>query len=155
MRQDVDEARALLRTGGSSWRRGELLDFLQDGLSSGVVAESEGRILGVLLFRIRCDEVVLPIVALVVDADYRRRGIGSLLLHGLGRNLSSIDSGRIEALVSERDLAAQLFLRANGFRVVRIDRQALDGDDGYLFQRAYMKAAAASAPARGRAGRKR
>jgi ribosomal protein S18 acetylase RimI-like enzyme len=141
LRQDVDEVRKLLHTAGSIWSKSELLDFLDDGLSSGLVAEDR-ELVGALLFRVRCSEMALAVVTLAVAPEYRRRRVGSVLLNALGRNLTAIGTGCIELLVSERDLAAQLFLRANGFRVVRIDRQVVNGDDAYLFQRQYVKALA-------------
>jgi hypothetical protein len=53
----------------------------------------------------------------------------------LEKRLASVGGGRIELLVGERQLTAQLFLRANGFQAVCVQHGSEDRDDAYVFDK--------------------
>jgi ribosomal protein S18 acetylase RimI-like enzyme len=118
------------------WKRREVHGFLAGGLNNGLVVEEQGRIVGCLLFSLRLHDATLVVVRLAVAAEERRRGVGTLLLTGLWQYLRAVPGGRIEMLVHERNLAGQLFLRANGFSARAIRRGCFaEAEDGYLFDK--------------------
>lgn len=108
----------------------------QVGLIAGIVAECRQRYAGLLLYAIHTGEAAVTVLTVEVAADLRRRGIGSALLANLRYRLQAAGPARIDALVDERNLESQLFLRANGFRAARVLPAAFAGgaDDGYCFE---------------------
>jgi ribosomal-protein-alanine N-acetyltransferase len=119
------------------WCREEFERFQVRGLHGGLLAQRGHRLAGFILHVLDVEKAVVTLVAAFVAPRQRRRGIGSALLAELARRLQAVGQTRLEALVSERDLPAQLFLRANGFRAVRVLPAAFAGgaDDGYCFER--------------------
>jgi ribosomal protein S18 acetylase RimI-like enzyme len=107
---------------------------LFDGHHRGMAAFQGERLLGyVVLHTTRSPRRAWSLVAAAVDAEYRRRQIGT----GLFRHACSVDAGshpvrKITAMVPENNLTAQLWLRALGFKADRILRDAfgIDGRPG-------------------------
>lgn len=138
-RTDVAAVHRLAHAAGGPepcWSREDIVAFVEQGLGHGLVAEHAGRVVGFLLYRIRLEDVAVRVVRLAVTRRYRRRGIASQLLGMLRQILRTVAEARVEVLVSERNLPAQLLLRANHFRAVGTWRGAFAGgtDDGYLFE---------------------
>ena len=102
----------------------------------GQVAEHEDRVVGYMIYELRKRRIDL--VRLAVAADYRRRGVGAQMVAKLVGKLSTQRRDRIVTDVPESALAAQLFLRAAGFRAVAVMFAAIPGaEEGrYVFQRA-------------------
>lgn len=125
------------KEGLGGWSPEEYDRFAASGNTGGLLAQRGRRLVGFLLYAIHVEEVALTLVAIYVTSAQRRRGIGSALLAVLGQQLQAAGAAGVHALVGERDLAAQLFLRANGFRAVRVLPAAFAGgaDDGYCFER--------------------
>lgn len=123
--------------GLGGWSKGDFDRFAEQGQHSGLLALRGRRLAGFLLYAVNIEEVTLTLIALYVAPSLRRRGIGSGLLTELGRRLQAAGRARLETVVGERDLAAQFFLRANGFRAMRVLPAAFAGgaDDGYWFER--------------------
>jgi ribosomal protein S18 acetylase RimI-like enzyme len=122
--------------GVATWSRDEFLRRCQAGLIAGIVAECRPRFAGLLLYAIHTGEAAVTLVTVQIAPDLRRRGIGSALLANLRYRLQAAGPARIDALVDERSLESQLFLRANGFRAARVLPAAFAGgaDDGYCFE---------------------
>jgi ribosomal-protein-alanine N-acetyltransferase len=73
----------------------------------------------------------INLLNLVVHQDYRHQGIGAHLIARVQKKLRN-DRRTIRAVVRDRDLAMQQFLRACGFRAVEVLHQHFfDDDDGY------------------------
>jgi ribosomal protein S18 acetylase RimI-like enzyme len=127
----VAEARGLATCSHDEFHR-----RCQVGLIAGIVAECRQRYAGLLLYAIQTGEAAVTIVTIVVPPDLKRRGIGSALVANLRLRLQAAGPVRIDALVDERDVESQLFLRANGFRAARVLPAAFAGgaDDGYCFE---------------------
>jgi ribosomal-protein-alanine N-acetyltransferase len=119
------------------WSSEEFDRFAAQAATGGLLVQCGRRLAGFLLYALHVEEVAVTLVAVHVAPAQRRRGIGSALLAELGRRLQAAGMTRVHALVGERDLPAQLFLRANGFRAVRVLPAAFAGgaDDGYCFER--------------------
>lgn len=99
----------------------------------GLIAQRCSRTVGYVVFELHKDRVYL--LKLAVDPAVQRCGVGVGLIDQLKRRLSVQRRNRILCEVSERNLAAQLFLRSQGFRVMNIlDDWFEDGEQAYLFQ---------------------
>jgi ribosomal protein S18 acetylase RimI-like enzyme len=95
-----------------------------------VVAELEGRVVGVLAYDIsRVSKIKL--ISLSVEDASRRRGVGRALMELVAAKLNRKRS-KIELSVSEYNLGAQLFLRSMGFRAVSVV-DAGGGSSDYRF----------------------
>jgi ribosomal-protein-alanine N-acetyltransferase len=103
-------------------------------LAIGLAADVElgGKALGGYLIFRRAPSG-LWISNLAVDPRWRRIGVAGDLVQRLAAE--RVDGrGRIAAHVGERNLSAQLFLRARGFRAVRVVRSCYaPGEDAYRF----------------------
>jgi ribosomal protein S18 acetylase RimI-like enzyme len=83
-----------------------------------VVAEVDGKVVGVLAYDIsRVSKI--KVISLSVEDASRRRGVGRALMELVSAKLNRKRS-KIELSVSEYNLGAQLFLRSMGFRAVSV-----------------------------------
>lgn len=99
-----------------------------------MLADLDGTGAGYALFSRLPDCFRLEQVA--VDPIYRRVGVGTSLVDYLIGRLKGHRRKTIEATVSEWNMSGQLFLRACGFRAVKVLRDFVDLDhDGYRFER--------------------
>ena len=95
-----------------------------------MAVECDGRALGFVAYEHH--QHVIRLVDLQVVPPRRRQGLGTAMIRALQNKLPRSRRCRITVKVPERALEAQLFLRALGFRAVRVNRKALDnGDDSY------------------------
>ncbi len=94
---------------------------------AGYVATIRGFVIGFVVYDNRGLDVA-RILALAVHKPDRRQGIGGLLLNRIIR----LPRREIVARIDERNLDAQLFLRAQGFRAVEIEHGT---PEFYLFKR--------------------
>jgi [ribosomal protein S18]-alanine N-acetyltransferase len=133
LRADFPDVLEIERHGLSRpWDR-QALDLMlrHDGLIT-YVAEHGPRVVGFLLADRCCSSFEL--IRLGVHPEFRRRAVGSHLMARLAAHLTA-RRWRLAATVPERALAAQLFLRACGFRCALTYRgyDAETGEDGYRF----------------------
>jgi ribosomal protein S18 acetylase RimI-like enzyme len=77
----------------------------------------------------------VELLDLLVHPDWRRRGVARALLERFAPALPLSGPFRIEAAVPERNLPAQLLLRATGFVAVKILHGLGGEDDLYLMER--------------------
>ncbi len=99
-----------------------------------LVAELECEVVGFIVFERLNDRIVL--LNMAVHGKYRRNGIGRDLMERCKKR-TDMKVNRVVAEVWERSVAAQLFLKNEGF--VRIDTlknvyEDAPDDDCYLFQ---------------------
>ena len=131
-RRDVPEALAIERACYSSpWGEADFDVVLRSPRSFALVAELDGELCGYLIGEQEAGRV--QVLNLCVAARARRRGVASCLVHAVARQLRARQ--RLVTIVSERNLAAQLFFHSQGFHAVTILRRFWQSaDDAYLFE---------------------
>ena len=97
-----------------------------------LVAERGQKVVGFMVYE--QTKTKLVILCLVTAPQQRRRHIAQVMIERLQRKLRMGGRRRILAYVHERNLPAQLFFRAMGFRAVFISPGHFDGDDAYLMR---------------------
>lgn len=133
------------------WSEEDFIRSLRQRNCIGMVAECDERVVGFMIYELHRNR--LHILNFSVRTEFRRRGVGSQMLHKLIAKLSQQRRNRIMLEVRETNLAAQLFFRENGFRAVSLLREYYEDtpEDAYLMQFQHEPAAAAEQTAR-RAG---
>lgn len=136
--RDLAQAlRLLQRTADSRRARRDVLCQFHAGDISSWVAEVDEQVVGFVMCRVRPSHGGparrFELKHLVVASAWRRRGIASRLLRRFDDRLRPGD--RVRAVVPESNLTAQLFLRAAGFRALRVLRGRFGDEDGYLLVR--------------------
>ena len=91
-----------------------------------LVYELDNKIIGVLSYLLIYDRVEIEYI--VVDTEYKRKGIGSKLLNAI--NLDNIKNITLE--VRESNKEAINFYKNNGFDIVTIRKNYYNNEDGYL-----------------------
>jgi ribosomal-protein-alanine N-acetyltransferase len=136
---DLGEVAAIERAGHARpWSEDEI-DLARRGRNRvSLVAVSDRRVVGFLIYELR--EHGLQVLDLAVRPESRRQGVGSQMVARLIGRLDDPAEGRgrsrIDLVVREGNLTAQLFFRARGFRALAVVR-GLDvdtGEDGYVLR---------------------
>lgn len=119
-----------------AWTEKQLVTNLRQKRIIGMVVELDEQVVGFMLYEL--GERVFHLLVLGVRKDRRRRGIGSAMLTKLADKTKTKSNYRRTAVmvdVPETHLEVQQFLRAAGFKAVRVDRRAADtGEDVYVFK---------------------
>lgn len=99
----------------------------------GILAEHKGQVIGYCMYELCSYELRLMRLAVLPEA--RRQGFGTRLVAAVISRLSA-KRRRLVAVVEERNLPAQLFLKRLGLRCVAVERDAdlLNGGDLYRFE---------------------
>lgn len=100
-----------------------------------LVAECRKKVVGFMIYEQTKSKVVIH--HLVTESQQRRKNIGRIMVERLQRKLHLNNRRWIQTCVHERNLTAQLFFRALGFRAVYVMSGYFDGDDAYLMR--YMR----------------
>jgi ribosomal-protein-alanine N-acetyltransferase len=133
-RRDVPEVLAIERACFSDpWGESAFDLALRSPRSFAVAAEYCGELCGYLIGEQEGGRV--QVLNLCVDPRARRRGVATRLLNCVADQLRRRQ--RLVTIVSERNLPAQLFYRARGFRAVTILHRfwpSYGDDDAYLFE---------------------
>lgn len=131
-RRDVPDVLTIERACYSlPWSEAHFDFVLRSPRTFALAADLEGELCGYLIGEQEAGRV--EVRNLCVDARARRRGIASCLVRAVARQLRRRQ--RLVTIVSECNLAAQLFCRSQGFWAVTILRKwATSGADGYLFE---------------------
>lgn len=108
------------------WDEHDFLDALRERHTYGWVARNEfGRVIGYMIYS--TSRTRFQLLSIAVDRICQRRRVGTQLLSQVKRRLSDIRP-KVRAIVLDSNLSAQLFLRASGFKAVRVDRDTHEID---------------------------
>ena len=119
------------------WTDEDFIRCLRQRNCIGMVAESEGRVHGFMIYELHNTRIHL--LNFAVAAQCRRQGVGSRMVDKLVSKLSHQRRTRIALEVRETNLAAQLFFRQNGFRAVSVLKNFYEDspEDAYVMQYRY------------------
>ena len=112
----------------------DLKVFLDDNHTIGMVVTVDEKVVGFMLYRRH--KLSLELVYMVVDIRLRRHGIGKIMTTNLISRLDQPGRNRLIAYVRETQLEAQLFLRSQNLKCIKVLRSYFTDthEDGYLFQ---------------------
>lgn len=102
------------------WKKRDFLAALRDKSTIGMVAEFDRKIVGFCIYENHPHSIQPRNLA--VHPFCRRQKIGTNLLRELRKKLTLRHRWRLECIVRETSLDAQLFLRSFGFRAERVLR---------------------------------
>lgn len=114
------------------WTESEFLACIQRPNCIAMVAVVQEKVVGYMIYEM--GPQWFQILNLAVDAEYRRHGVGRVLVQRLINKLSPRRRYRITLHVRETNLPAQLFFKAIGFRAKAIlhDHYPDTAEDAYL-----------------------
>ena len=120
-----------------SWTEEDFIRCLRQRNCIGMVAEVDGKVVGFMIYELHKNR--LHVLNFAVDAEHRRRGIGSQMVGKLLAKLSTERRNRVMLEVRETNLAAQLFFKSLDFKAVSVLREFYDDaeEDAYLMQYRY------------------
>lgn len=128
IRRDLPEVLAIEREAFEfPWDEDDFAQSLGNRNVIGMVAEAGDDVVGYMVYELEARSLFVR--NLCVAAQWRRRGVGRQLAEKLLARLTAAKRSRIHLLVRERNLAAQLFWRAIGFRATYVLRGVYDYDD--------------------------
>jgi ribosomal-protein-alanine N-acetyltransferase len=147
--RDLPEVlRIVERTPAPRWGRQDVLYHFQANDISSWVAETSRGVMGFAICRVLpppeapdagvVDPVAQPhrfeLLHVAVAPDWQRKGVGRALLLRFEERLRSAED-LIQTTVPESNLPVQLFLRAVGYKAMRVLRGFYGDEDGYLMER--------------------
>lgn len=115
---------------GDPWSEEEFSKVLRQRNVISLVAEHEDRVIGYTVYALFPQR--LELLNFAVAAEFRRQSVGSQMIEKLKCKLSAQRRNRIKLSVHESNLAAQLFLRGQGFRCVKTIPS--DDADAYVME---------------------
>lgn len=116
-----------------SWEHADLTYFRRQQNTVPIVVESEGDIVGFMMLWLNKRSILIERIA--VDHLNRRKGIGTLLLDRVKQKTSPEVRRSIVYNCDERDLSAQLFLKAADFKACAVINDHFeDGSSAYRFE---------------------
>ena len=115
------------------WTRDNFIATLRERDCIGMAVVFGDRVLGFVIYEMKKQK--FRILNLAVDAAWRHKNIGTLMVKKLAAKLDAMRRNKIVLEVRETNLAAQLFFKAIGFRAVKVVKGAYDDDeDAFLMQ---------------------
>ncbi len=104
------------------WNEEKLVCFLRGLAHIGMVADDGNQVVGYMVYKTCGDIIHVP--KLAVHPNYRRNHVGSQMVSMLINKIQKPNAKRTRITIntSEYNLAAQLFLRNQGFKAVRVVR---------------------------------
>lgn len=102
----------------SPWTRDDFDQCQNYHRNVSVVYEVQGDVAGYLFYMHH--KKAIEILNLAVDPEYLRQGIGAEFIELLKRKLGSMSKKRLVAIVREKNVAAQMFLKSQGFLCMAI-----------------------------------
>jgi ribosomal-protein-alanine N-acetyltransferase len=125
---DLDEIMAIERASFPfPWSPRFFLQEIQVPCARSVLAQADGKIVGYVLFWVLPDEVDIHNIA--VRSEYRRRGIGRMLLQQVVAAARKRQSNRVTLEVRKSNIAAQTLYRSAGFAMTGV-RKGYYSDNG-------------------------
>jgi ribosomal protein S18 acetylase RimI-like enzyme len=142
------------------WALKHFLKVFQSGDAVGWIAEKDGCVVGFVVYTVSphpadvetektssrpkglsgpksmvtAKSPCVNLLNIVVAPEWRRQGVGRSMLEILDKGLWRT-AGCVQILVPETNLALQLFLRAVGYKAMRIVHECFDSEDAYLMER--------------------
>jgi [ribosomal protein S18]-alanine N-acetyltransferase len=118
-----------------SWTEEDFLRCLRQRNCIGMVAEQGEKVVGFMIYELHKNK--LHILNFAVHPAYRRAGVGIQMVNKLVSKLSSHRRTRITLEVRETNLAAQLVVRSQGFKAVKVLRTFYEDSGEDAFQMNY------------------
>ena len=117
-----------------AWNLNHLEHFLTVPNCTARVAVAGRVVLGYVFYQMKPYSLFIANIA--VDYECRRKGIGSMLVDYLKDNLSPNKRVRMETVVRETNVEAQLFFKAQGMQAVNTKRDYYDrvSDAAYVMR---------------------
>jgi ribosomal-protein-alanine N-acetyltransferase len=138
LRRDMDAVMRIERAAFEfPWSETDFVRVLRNRSCIGMVAAERfegGEVYGFMIYELFARRIGL--LNMAVEPCRLRGGVGRMMIEKLAAKLSPRRRRRITAEVGERNLAAQLFFRAMGFRaeaIVHVPWPQTPNDDAYLF----------------------
>lgn len=119
------------------WSEEDFVRCLRQRNCIGMVAEHEDRVVGFMIYELH--RTRLHILNFAVHPEYRKSSVGMQMVNKLVGKLSHQRRSRIMLEVRERNLTAQVFFRALGFRAISVLRDFYEDtiEDAYLMEYRY------------------
>ena len=117
------------------WTEDDIIRELRQRNKIGMVVEHEQRVIAYSIYHLR--PTYIDILNFAVRHDWRRQGVGSLLVEHIHKKLVN-RRARVVVHVTDFNLGAQLFWSACGFNAVGIERGFFEGWDAYKFVRRHV-----------------
>ncbi len=119
------------------WSEEDFVRCLRQRNCIGMVAEHGDRVVGFMIYELH--RTRLHILNFAVHPDHRKSSIGLQMVNKLVGKLSHQRRSRILLEVRERNLTAQVFFRALGFRAISVLRDFYEDtiEDAYLMEYRY------------------
>ncbi|OAI46869.1 hypothetical protein AYO44_10460 [Planctomycetaceae bacterium SCGC AG-212-F19] len=123
-------------TPADAWAVEDFADFLAWQANGGHVALWDRQLVGFVLYRADRVNRRLALARVGVTPSWQRRRVGTRLVRHIRDWLRAVPDVTLVALVHERHVAFQCFLRAAGFRAMRVCKGCYDAgaNDGYWFE---------------------
>ncbi len=114
-----------------AWTEDDFLRCLRQRNCIGMVVELSDRIGGFMIYELH--RTRLHLMNFAIHPSVRRTGLGSLMVSKLVYKMTSHRRLKITLAVRERNLAAQMFFRAHGFKATRTLSNYYEdsGEDAY------------------------
>lgn len=135
IRRDMPEVMRTERTSFEyAWTEDDFLRCLRQRNCIGMVVELPDRIGGFMVYELH--KTRLHLLNFAVHPSVRRTGLGRLMIGKLVFKLTSHRREKITLAVRERNLTAQMFFRAHGFKASRLLRNYYEdsGEDAYQME---------------------
>lgn len=116
------------------WSEEDFLCCLRQRNCIGMVAESDDRIVGFMIYELHKSR--LHVLNFAVSSEFRRAGVGQKMIQRLVDKLSQQRRKEIVVEVRESNLAAQLFFQSQGFFAISVLRGRYDDttEDAYIMR---------------------
>jgi len=115
------------------WTKGEMDSFLRQNPSIAMTVEdSDGKVAGYVFYSV--EKKAFKINNLTVHPSLRRLGVGTSICNKFIDKLSTNRRERILIGCHDTSLGAHLFLRSQGFRCIKVNKQNGNCSDIYLFE---------------------
>lgn len=114
-----------------AWTEDDFLRCLRQRNCIGMVAEVDDQVAGYMIYELH--KTRLNVLNFAVHPAHRREGIGDMLMAKLEYKLASHHREKITVAVRERNLAAQMFFKSNGFQATKLLHNYYEdsGEDAY------------------------
>ncbi|MDR3582457.1 MAG: GNAT family N-acetyltransferase [Candidatus Pacebacteria bacterium] len=114
------------------WCEEDFCDRLRFRNAIGMVVDRNGTVCGYMIYMLDRGKIVVE--KLAVHPDFRRQNVGKKMVDKLKSKLNENRRRKLELLVRETSVGAQLFFKEMGFRAIEVIRGHFEdeGVDAYL-----------------------